>query len=94
MKTQKRYSPEVRGRVVRGRKFKTTVVNVFAGRMVGWRAPGSLCSDIALDALDEALYDRGCGDGLVHHGGRGVQYVSIRYTERLAEAEKLSPTRS
>jgi len=42
MRIQKRYSPEVRGRVVRGRKFKTTVVNVLARRTVGWRASGSL----------------------------------------------------
>jgi putative transposase len=70
----------------RGFAYVAFVIDAFARRIVGWRASGSLCSDIALDALEQALYDRGCGDGLVHHSDRGVQYVSIRYTERLAEA--------
>jgi hypothetical protein len=46
----------------------------------------SLRSDLALDALEQALWARQPGDGLVHHSDRGVQYLSIRYTERLAEA--------
>jgi transposase InsO family protein len=62
------------------------VIDAFARRIVGWRVSSSLRSDIALDALEQALYDRGRGDGLVHHSDRGVQYVSIHYTERLAEA--------
>ena len=62
------------------------VIDAFARRIVGWRVSSSLRSDIALDALEQALYDRGRGDGLVHHSDRGVQYVSIRYSERLAEA--------
>jgi transposase InsO family protein len=47
-----------------------------------------LRSDIALDALEQALHDRDIGnsDELIHHSDRGVQYVSIRYSERLAEA--------
>jgi len=45
-----------------------------------------LRSDLALDALEQALYARPENDGLVHHSDHGVQYVSIRYTERLAEA--------
>jgi putative transposase len=62
------------------------VIDAFARRIVGWRVSSSLRSDIALDALEQALWARGCDDGLVHHSDRGVQYVSIRYTERLAEA--------
>lgn len=64
------------------------VIDVFSRRIVGWRASSSLRSDLALDALDQALYDRPIGesDRLVHHSDRGVQYLSIRYTERLAEA--------
>jgi putative transposase len=62
------------------------VIDAFARRIVGWRVSSSLRADIALDALEQALYDRGQGDGLVHHSDRGVQYVSIRYTERLGEA--------
>jgi putative transposase len=70
----------------RGFVYVAFVIDAFARRIVGWRVSGSLRSDIALDALEQALYDRGCGDGLVHHSDRGVQYVCIRYTERLAEA--------
>jgi putative transposase len=61
------------------------VIDAFARRVVGWRVSSSLRSDIALDALEQALWARGRGDGLVHHSDRGVQYVSIRYSERLAE---------
>jgi putative transposase len=62
------------------------VVDVFARRIVGWRASPSLRSDLALDALEQAICSRRDVDGLVHHSDRGVQYLSIRYTERLAEA--------
>lgn len=57
-------------------------------RIVGWRVSTSLRSDLALDALEQALYDRRRAEAvpLVHHSDRGVQYLSIRYTERLAEA--------
>jgi putative transposase len=64
------------------------VIDVFARRIVGWRVSRSARADFVLDALEQALCDRrpiGQG-GLVHHSDRGVQYVSIRYTERLAEA--------
>ena len=72
----------------RGFVYVAFVIDVFARRIVGWRASTSLRTDLALDALEQALYDRGEGDlgGLVHHSDRGVQYISIRYTERLAEA--------
>jgi len=62
------------------------VVDVFSRRIVGWRVSSSLRSDLALDALEQALHARRDLDELVHHSDRGVQYVSIRYTERLAEA--------
>jgi transposase InsO family protein len=62
------------------------VVDVFSRRIVGWRVSNSLRSDLALDALEQALHARPDTDGLVHHSDRGVQYVSIRYSERLAEA--------
>ena len=64
------------------------VVDVFARRIVGWKASSSARTDFVLDALEQALYARRpVGPGrLVHHSDRGVQYVSIRYTERLAEA--------
>ncbi len=54
--------------------------------IVGWRVSNSLRSDLALDALEQALYARPIDTDLVHHSDRGVQYPSIRFTERLAEA--------
>ena len=64
------------------------VIDVFARRIVGWRVSSSMQTDFVLDALEQALYDRQPEQtgGLVHHSDRGSQYVSIRYTERLAEA--------
>jgi putative transposase len=63
------------------------VVDVFARRIVGWQVSSSLHAQLALDALAMALWSRrGDLDGLVHHSDRGVQYLSLRYTERLARA--------
>lgn len=72
----------------RGFVYVAFVIDVFARRIVGWRASASLRTDLALDALEQAIYDRcdtDTGD-LVHHSDRGTQYLSIRYTERLADA--------
>ena len=64
------------------------VIDVFARRIVGWRVSSSMRTDFVLDALEQALYARQPErDGsLVCHSDRGSQYVSIRYTERLAQA--------
>ena len=62
------------------------VIDVFARSIVGWRVSSSLRSDLALDALEQALHSRPDSNELVHHSDRGGQYLSIRYTERLAEA--------
>lgn len=62
------------------------VVEVYAGRIVGWRVSRSLKTDLVLDALEQALWSCRDTDGLVHHSDRGCQYLSVRYTERLAEA--------
>ena len=64
------------------------VIDVYARRIVGWRVSSSMHTDFVLDALEQALYDRQPQrDGaLTHHSDRGSQYVSIRYSERLAEA--------
>ena len=70
----------------KGFVYVAFVIDVFARRIVGWRASSSLRTDLALDALEQALYDRGDIEDLVHHSDRGTQYLSIRYTERLAEA--------
>ena len=66
--------------------YVSFVVDVFSRFIVGWRVSSSLRSDLALDALEQALWARRPGEGLVHHSDRGVQYLSIRYTERLAQA--------
>jgi len=62
------------------------IIDAFSRRIVGWQASRSLRTDLALDALEMAIWSRRDVDGVVHHSDRGVQYLSIRYTERLAEA--------
>ena len=64
------------------------VIDAFARRIVGWRVSRTAHAGFVLDALEQALHDRRPvrSDGLVHHSDRGVQYVSIKYTERLIEA--------
>ena len=62
------------------------VIDVFARVIVGWRVARSLGTDLALDALEQALYARPAVHELVHHSDRGTQYLSTRYTERLAGA--------
>lgn len=63
------------------------VIDAFARKIVGWRASRTAHAGFVLDALEQALHERRpVGGGLVHHSDRGVQYVSIKYTERLAEA--------
>lgn len=70
----------------RGFVYVAFVTDAFSRRIVGWRATTSLRTDLALDALEQALYDRELDGPLVHHSDRGVQYLAIRYTERLLEA--------
>jgi putative transposase len=67
--------------------YTAFIVDVFSRRIVGWRVAASLRTDLALDALEMAIFARGHQlPGLVHHSDRGGQYLAIRYTERLAEA--------
>ena len=68
--------------------YRAFVIDTFADRIVGWRVSRSTKTDFVLDALEQALHDRRPVQkgGLVHHSDRGGQYLSIRYTERLAEA--------
>jgi putative transposase len=61
------------------------VIDVFARRIVGWRVSRSMHTELVLDALEQALHSRRPDCGLIHHSDRGVQYLSIRYTERLAD---------
>jgi transposase InsO family protein len=62
------------------------VIDVFARMIVGWQASSSLRTDLALDALEQAIWARPGIGNLVHHRDLGVQYVSICYIERLTEA--------
>ncbi len=62
------------------------VVDVFSRYIVGWRVLKHMQTDLILDALEQALWLRGKPRGVIHHSDRGSQYLSIRYTERLAEA--------
>lgn len=64
------------------------ILDVYSWMVVGWQISNSLRSDLAIDALEMAIWNRtragGVLDGLVHHSDRGVQYLSVRYSERLA----------
>ena len=64
-----------------GFMYVAFVIDVFSRKIVGWRVSTTLRSDLALDALEQALYARPESDRLVHHSDRGVQYLSIRYTD-------------
>ena len=68
--------------------YTAFVIDAFSRRIVGWRVSSSLRTDLALDALEMAVWSRGGGDldGLIHHSDRGVQYLAIRYTECLEDA--------
>jgi len=70
--------------------YAAFVIDVFSRRVLGWQVSRSLRTDLALDALEMAVWNRHhVGrriDGLVHHSDRGVQYLAVRYTQRLAEA--------
>ena len=71
-----------------GWQYVAFVIDVFARRIVGWRVSSSMRTDFVLDALEQALFDRRPerADALIHQSDRGSQYVSILYTERLAQA--------
>jgi putative transposase len=71
---------------VRGRAYVAFVIDVFSHAIVGWPVSRSLRSDLALDALEQALHQRPRSEGLVHHSDRGLQYLSTRYTDHLLEA--------
>ena len=65
--------------------YAAFVIDVFARRIIGWRVARSMHTDLVLDALEQALWARSDATGVVHHSDRGRQYLSIRYSERLAE---------
>jgi putative transposase len=69
--------------------YTAFIVDVFSRYIVGWRVALSLRTDLVLDALEQAIWVRSADDlsGLVHHSDRGSQYLSIRYTDRLADLQ-------
>ena len=69
-----------------GFAYVAFVTDVFARHIVGWRVARSMRTNLVLDALEQALWARGGAEGVIHHSDRGSQYLSIRYSERLAEA--------
>lgn len=71
-----------------GMVYVAFVIDVFARRIVGWRVSTSMTTGFVLDALNQAICQRAPAeaDDLIHHSDRGTQYLSIKYTERLAEA--------
>jgi putative transposase len=75
-----------------GFAYAAFVTDVFSRRILGWRVSKSLRADLALDALEMAIWTRQGEDlaGLVHHSDRGVQYLSIVYTERLAAEQAVT----
>src|SRR6516165_4400755 len=96
MNKRTRFSPEVRERAVRlvfeqekEHESQWAAIGAIASkigcRIVGWRVARSMHTELVLDALEQALWGRKETAGLVHHSDRGSQYLSIRYTERLAE---------
>jgi putative transposase len=71
----------------RGFVYTAFVTDLFSRRIVGWQVSGTLRAELALDALEMAIWSSGdkIGDQLVHHSDRGVQYTAIRYGERLTD---------
>jgi transposase InsO family protein len=69
----------------RGFVYVAFVIDVFSRSLVGWRVSTSMKADLVLDALEQAVHARSDTEGLIHHSDRGTQYLSIRYSERLAE---------
>ena len=68
-----------------GFAYVAFVIDVFSRMIVGWRVSSSMSADLTLDALEQALWARKVKGDLIHHSDKGSQYLSIRYTERLAE---------
>jgi transposase InsO family protein len=69
-----------------GFAYVAFVIDVFSRRVIGWRVARWMRTELVLDALEQALWSRSGAKGVIHHSDRGSQYVSIRYSERLAQA--------
>lgn len=73
--------------IASGFAYTSFVTDLFSRRIVGWQVSDTLRAELALDALEMAIWQAGnnIGDQLIHHSDRGVQYTSIRYSDRLGE---------
>jgi transposase InsO family protein len=71
---------------VSGWVYTAFIIDVFSRAIVGWKVSTRMNTDMVLDALEQALHDRGMPEDVIHHSDRGAQYLSIRYTNRLATA--------
>lgn len=76
-----------------GFAYVTFIIDVFAGRIVGWQVSSSMETTFVLDALEQALWARR-PSGTIHHSDKGSQYVSLAYTQRLKDADLLASTDS
>lgn len=65
--------------------YTAFILDLFSRKIVGWQVADHMRAELALDALEMALWSRGAGVDLIHHSDRGVQYTAIRYAERLGE---------
>ena len=63
------------------------IIEIFSRSIVGWQTSTTMHTDFVLDALEQAIHARQPGRGFTHHSDRGSQYLSIRYSERLEEAD-------
>ena len=63
--------------------YTAFIIDVFSRAIVGWKVSTRMNTDMVLDALEQALHDRGMPKNVIHHSDRGVQYLSIRYTALL-----------
>lgn len=70
-----------------GLVYAALVIDAFARRIVGWKVSSAPNTALVLDAFDQAIAARQPGQGFVHHSDQGVQYLSLRYSKRLADAE-------
>jgi len=70
-----------------GFAYEAFVTDVFSHHIVGWRVSSSIRTDLVLDALEQAVWALGGAERVIHHSDRGSQYLSIRYSERLAEVD-------
>ena len=66
--------------------YTAFIIDVFSRAIVGWKVSTRMNTDMVLDELEQALHDRGMPKNVIHHSDRGVQYLSIRYTNRLEAA--------